>query len=63
MMSDRQGSASYTHARRRIACLRFYRIALAISLAVNVLLITVIWAYIHFAGLLSIIQEVVGVFG
>ncbi len=43
--------------------LRLYKVVLVISLVVNVLLIATIWAYIHFAGLLSIIQEVVGIFG
>ena len=43
--------------------LRFYRIALGISLVVNVLLIVAIWTYIHFEGLFSIIQGAVGIFG
>jgi hypothetical protein len=40
--------------------LRGYRIALAISITVNVLLVTAIWLYIHFAGLLDIIEMAVG---
>ena len=43
--------------------LRFYRIALAISLVVNILLITAFWAYLHFEGLLSIIETAVGLLG
>ena len=40
--------------------LRLYRITLAISLAVNVLLLAAIWLYIHFEGTLAIIEEAVG---
>jgi hypothetical protein len=43
--------------------LRHYRIALAISLGINALLLAAIWTYIHFEGLLSVIEEAVGVFG
>ncbi|UDL95522.1 hypothetical protein LGH83_04675 [Lichenihabitans sp. PAMC28606] len=43
--------------------LRFYRIALAASLGANVLLILGIWAYLHFEGVLSIIEEAVGFWG
>ena len=32
--------------------LRFYKIALAVSLVVNVVLLTAVWAYIHFKGTL-----------
>ncbi|WP_165491176.1 hypothetical protein [Lichenihabitans psoromatis] len=37
--------------------LQFYRVAVAISVLVNVLLIAGIWAYLHFKALLSIIKE------
>ncbi|WP_165492649.1 hypothetical protein [Lichenihabitans psoromatis] len=43
--------------------LRFYRVALAVSLVVNVLLILGIWAYLHFEGILSIIDEAIGFWG
>ncbi|WP_165491149.1 hypothetical protein [Lichenihabitans psoromatis] len=43
--------------------LRFYRVALGLSLGANVLLILGIWAYLHFEGVLSIIEEVVGIWG
>ncbi len=43
--------------------LRLYRVALVLSLATNVVLIAAIWAYLHFEGLLSIIETVVGFFG
>ena len=43
--------------------LRLTRIALAVSVAVNVLLIAGIWLYIHFAGMLAIIEDTVGIFG
>ena len=42
---------------------RLYRIALAASLALNLVLIAGIGLYIHFAGLLEVIGEAVGVFG
>lgn len=43
--------------------LRLYRIALAVSLIANVLLIAIFWAYLHFEGTLSIIEEAVSIFG
>ena len=43
--------------------IRLYRVALILSLVVNVLLITVFWAYLHFEGTLSIIEEAVDIFG
>lgn len=43
--------------------LRAYRIALTISVALNVLLIAAIALYIHFEGLLSVIEEAVGILG
>ncbi len=42
--------------------LRFYRIALAVSVAINVLLATALWVYIHFVGLFSTIEDAVGFF-
>ena len=42
---------------------RAYRVALTISLVVNVLLIATIALYIHFEGLLSIIEDAIGFFG
>lgn len=41
---------------------RLYRVALAISLVLNVLLLTIFWAYLHFEGTLSIIEEAVSIF-
>ena len=43
--------------------IRLYRVALILSLVVNVVLITVFWAYLHFEGTLSIIEEAVDIFG
>ncbi len=43
--------------------LRLYRIALAASVTLNLLLIVGIGLYIHFEGMLGIIEEAVGVFG
>ena len=40
--------------------LRLYRIALAASVALNVLLLAAFWLYIHFAGLYSMIEDAVG---
>ena len=39
-----------------------YRVALVASLALNALLVTAFWLYIHFAGTLSMIEDVVGFF-
>ena len=41
--------------------LRMYRVALAISFTLNVLLIAAIWAYLHFEGLMSVIDTAVGI--
>ena len=40
--------------------IRPYRIALFASLALNALLVTAFWLYVHFAGTLSMIGDVVG---
>ena len=40
--------------------LRLYRVALAMSLVVNALLITGVWLYFHFEATLAIIEEAVG---
>ncbi len=40
--------------------LRIYRTALAISVILNVLLVAVIWLYIHYEGLLTVVEEAVG---
>ena len=42
---------------------RLYRVALILSLVMNVVLITVFWAYLHFESTLSIIEEAVDIFG
>ena len=42
---------------------RAYRVALTISLVVIVMLIATIEIYIHFEGLLSIIEDAIGFFG
>lgn len=42
---------------------RAYGIALALSLALNVVLIAAFTLYLHFEGLLSIVEEVVGFLG
>jgi hypothetical protein len=42
--------------------IRFYRIALVTSLIFNALLVTAFWLYVHFAGTLSMIEDVVGYF-
>ena len=42
--------------------LRLYRIALITSVVLNVLLVTVIWLYLHFEGALAIVEEAVGFF-
>lgn len=43
--------------------LRFYRLALAVSLALNVVLIAAVALYLHFEGMLGVIEEAVGFFG
>ncbi len=43
--------------------LRAYRIALAASLVLNALLIAALALYIHFEGLLSVIEDAVGILG
>ncbi len=40
--------------------IRIYRTALVISLVLNGLLIAAFWAYLHFEGLLSIVDTAVG---
>ena len=40
--------------------LRFYKVALAASVALNVVLLAALWLYIHFAGLFSMIEDAVG---
>ena len=47
---------------RSLSSIRLLRIALVLSLAMNVLLVTAFWLYIHYAGTLSLIQDVVGFF-
>lgn len=42
--------------------LRLYRIALALSLLVNVGLVAMIWLYLHFEGTLAIVEEAVSFF-
>ena len=42
--------------------IRFYRIALFTSLVLNVLLVTALWLYVHFAGTLAMIEDAVGFF-
>ena len=42
--------------------IRRLRIALVSSLAMNVLLVTAFWLYVHYAGTLSLIQDAVGFF-
>jgi len=48
------------HAKR--SAVRPYRIALIVSLVANVLLITGFWLYLHYAGTISMIQDVIGIF-
>jgi ABC-type transport system involved in cytochrome bd biosynthesis fused ATPase/permease subunit len=45
-----------------LTSLRLLRVALVSSLVLNVLLVTGFWLYIHYAGTLSLIQDVVGFF-
>jgi len=42
--------------------LRWYRIALIVSLVLNALLLTAFWLYVHFGGTLSTLQDVLGLF-
>jgi hypothetical protein len=42
--------------------IRFYRIALVASRVLNALLVAAFWLYVHFAGTLSMIEDVVGFF-
>jgi hypothetical protein len=42
--------------------IRSYRIALLASLTLNALLLTAFWLYVHYAGTLSMIQDLVGFF-
>jgi hypothetical protein len=51
-----------TVRREHVKSTRFYRIALFASLALNALLVAAFWLYIHFAGTLSMIEDVVGFF-
>ena len=44
-----------------MSSVRFLRIALVLSLAVNVLLVALFWLYIHYAGTLSMIQDAIGI--
>jgi hypothetical protein len=52
--------ATPMHAKR--SAVRPYRIALIVSLVANVLLITGFWLYLHYAGTISMIQDVIGIF-
>jgi hypothetical protein len=52
--------ATLMHAKR--SAVRPYRIALIVSLVANVLLITGFWLYLHYAGTISMIQDVIGIF-
>jgi hypothetical protein len=47
---------------RNLSSIRVLRIALVSSLAINVLLVTAFWLYLHYAGTLSLIQDAVGFF-
>jgi hypothetical protein len=58
--SQKNGPASLIPERRSVV--RRYRIALVASLALNALLVTAFWLYVHFAGTLSMIEDVVGFF-
>ena len=40
--------------------LRFYKLALALSVIVNVVLLAGVWAYMHFAATLEIVEEAIG---
>jgi hypothetical protein len=58
--SQKSGPATLIEEKR--SAIRVYRIALVASLALNALLVTAFWLYIHFAGTLSMIEDVVGFF-
>jgi hypothetical protein len=57
-----QKGGSETLIQEKQSAVRPYRIALVASLALNALLVTALWLYIHFAGTLSMIEDVVGFF-
>lgn len=69
-MRNRSPSSVQSRQERRPAPLiedkrsavRRYRIALFASLALNAVLVTAFWLYVHFAGTLSMIEDVVGFF-
>ena len=42
--------------------LHAYRIALALSVTLNVLLVAAFWLYLHFEGLLGLVTSAVGFF-
>jgi hypothetical protein len=46
----------------KMTSLRWYRIALIVSLVLNALLLTAFWLYVHFGGTLSTLQDVLGLF-
>ncbi len=46
---------------RGMTQLRRYRTALAISLVLNAMLVAAFWAYVHFEGLVSIVDTAIGV--
>jgi hypothetical protein len=45
-----------------LASIRFYRVALTLSLVLNALMLAAFWLYVHFAGTLSLIEDAVGFF-
>jgi hypothetical protein len=57
---EERGPAALIREKRSVV--RRYRIALGASLALNAALVTAFWLYIHFAGTLSMIEDVVGFF-
>jgi hypothetical protein len=69
-MRDRSPSGVESRQRHQPAALREgtkrairpYRIALFASVALNALLVTALWLYLHYAGTLSMIEDVVGMF-
>jgi hypothetical protein len=58
--SQYRGPATLIQDKR--SAVRRYRVALVASLALNAVLVTAFWLYIHFAGTLSMIEDVVGLF-
>jgi hypothetical protein len=58
--SQYRGPATLIQDKR--SAVRPYRVALVASLALNALLVTAFWLHIHFAGTLSMIEDVVGFF-